>query len=588
MIRLRLILILSFLGILTYCSVATQSATSKVKDLLNQQFTELESITADTLFKLARHGNATDLKKAFINTRLAYKKLEWFTEYYAPGASRLLNGPPLPEIEIEETKAFEPGGLQVIEEYIFPFEEANRPHLMREIKAFQSKLKRARSVLEDTEFTDAHILDACKLQIFRINALGITGFDTPLSKTGLIEAKASLNAMLSIVRIFGDNDKIENLIVAAGRYIDKNPDFDSFNRMEFLTRFSNPLTVELKRWEKQLNVEPLKTELAIYTRSETLFDPNLFNPNFFAENSEASYTSQKALLGKQLFSDPVLSGSVRSCQSCHKPELAFTDGLAKSPAIIPGTFVKRNAPTLYYAGLQQAQFYDMRAPSLENQAMDVIANKDEMHASVEDAAKRLNSHQEYRKKFKSAFPTMEAEIKPRYVMIALATYLRSLAPFNSRFDKYMRGDSTQMNAKEVAGFNLFMGKGKCGSCHFMPLFNGTAPPAFTNTEAEVLGVPATPNGRLIDADQGRYAHNKIDELKFSFKTPTVRNVGKTAPYMHNGAFSTLEEVMEFYNNGGGAGLGFELENQTLSTDKLNLSKKEQEAIIAFLNTLTDM
>ncbi|MBC8052638.1 MAG: cytochrome C peroxidase [Sphingobacteriaceae bacterium] len=587
MIKFRLIIILSLLSFLTYCSIKQESSSHKVKKLLDKQFSQLETLTADTLLQLARRGNEAELQTAFIKARLVYKKLEWFTEYYAQGTSRYLNGPPLPEIEIEETKTFEPGGLQVIEEHLFPFEETNREALIRETKAFLSKLKHAHNILNDTELTDAHVLDACKLQIFRINALGISGFDTPLCKTGISEAKTSLEAILTILKLFGDNKKLETLIISAGKYITRQPDFDTFNRMEFILRFSNPITRELKRWEKQLGIEPLNTELAIFNKAETLFDAGVFNPDFFADNSESAYSVQKAALGKLLFSDPVLSGSVRTCQSCHKPELAFTDGLAKSTAIIPGTFVKRNAPTLYYAGLQQAQFYDMRAPSLENQAMDVIANKDEMHASVEDAAKRMNSRPEYHKKFKSVFPTMEKEIKPRFVMIAIATYIRSLSPFNSRFDKYMRGDETQMNAKEVKGFNLFMGKGKCGTCHFMPLFNGTAPPAFSTTEAEVLGVPVGPKQHIIDPDEGRYTHNKIDELKFSFKTPTVRNVLKTAPYMHNGTFNTLEDVMDFYNQGGGNGLGIELENQTLSPDKLNLSLKEQQEIIGFLKSLTD-
>lgn len=182
---------------------------------------------------------------------------------------------------------------------------------------------------------------------------------------------------------------------------------------------------------------------------------------------------------------------------------------------------------------------------------------------------------------------MEKEIKPRYIMIALASYVRSLSPFNSRFDKYMRGEKEQMNAEEIKGFNIFMGKAKCGTCHFMPVFNGTAPPMFINTEAEVLGVPMKPNSQSIDTDSGRYIHNKMDELKFSFKTPTVRNIADTAPYMHNGAYQTLEQIMEFYDEGGGAGLNIELENQTLSPDKLNLSEAEQKAVIAFLGTLTD-
>jgi cytochrome c peroxidase len=182
---------------------------------------------------------------------------------------------------------------------------------------------------------------------------------------------------------------------------------------------------------------------------------------------------------------------------------------------------------------------------------------------------------------------MEGEIKPIYIMIALATYIRSLNPFTSRFDLYMRGNKDKMNAEEINGFNLFMGKAKCGTCHFMPLFNGTAPPFFNTTESEVLGVPSSPSSNIIDPDPGRYTHNKIDELKFSFKTPTLRNIAVTAPYMHNGAFKNLEEVMVFYNKGGGAGVSIQLENQTLSEEPLNLSKSEQKAIISFLNTLSD-
>lgn len=585
--KFRIVLLFSVLGIFIYCSSnQDKRATLKIKEHLVQDFQTLESAT-ESLAGLAENAREAELKKAFLYTRSIYKKVEWFTEYYAPGTSRYINGAPLPEIEVEETKSFEPAGLQVIEEKLYPFEEANRKELIREVGVLQSKIKHAHSILDEIEFSEAHVLDACKLQLFRIITLGISGFDTPLSKTALSEAKTSLNAILRTLNLIGNNEKVETLIANAGKYIDQNSDFDSFNRMEFITQFINPLTRALKHWEKELKIEPLKTELALYNKAETLFDKNIFNPDFFADNNESKYSKAKVDLGRELFTDVVLSGNSRTCRSCHKPELAFTDGLEKSEAIIAGTFVKRNAPTLLYSGIQQAQFYDMRSPSLENQVMDVVSNKDEMHASVEDAAARMNNANLYIEKFSNAFPSMEKEIKPRYIMIALASYIRSLSPFNSRFDKYMRGEKEQMNAEEIDGFNVFMGKAKCGTCHFMPVFNGTAPPTFINTEAEVLGVPMKPNFHSIDTDSGRYIHNKMDELKFSFKTPTVRNIGKTAPYMHNGAYQTLEQVMEFYNEGGGAGLNIKLENQTLSADKLHLSEAEQKAVIAFLATLTD-
>jgi cytochrome c peroxidase len=187
----------------------------------------------------------------------------------------------------------------------------------------------------------------------------------------------------------------------------------------------------------------------------------------------------------------------------------------------------------------------------------------------------------------------------------------------------MRGEKAALTAEEVKGFNLFMGKAKCGTCHYMPLFNGNFPPRFVKMEAEVIGVPAAaqgPSGRVgaaqgpseragaekglsggagaangagkegapgavIDPDPGRFAIVAAESFRHAFKTPTVRNAAGTAPYMHNGVFSTLDEVMDFYNKGGGAGLGIKMPNQTLPFDKLDLNENERKEIIAFIKSL---
>jgi cytochrome c peroxidase len=151
----------------------------------------------------------------------------------------------------------------------------------------------------------------------------------------------------------------------------------------------------------------------------------------------------------------------------------------------------------------------------------------------------------------------------------------------------MRGDNSKMNLEEVKGFNLFMGKAKCGTCHFMPLFNGTVPPTFTFTESEVIGVPATKAGSVLDTDPGRFAIYQITNFKNAFKTPSLRNIGLTAPYMHNGVYTSLEEVVDFYIKGGGKGLGLKVENQTLPEDSLALTSAEKQALVAFMHTLTD-
>jgi len=142
-----------------------------------------------------------------------------------------------------------------------------------------------------------------------------------------------------------------------------------------------------------------------------------------------------------------------------------------------------------------------------------------------------------------------------------------------------------MNVNEINGFNLFMGKAKCATCHFMPLFNGNFPPGYKQMESEIIGVPETRANLHIDPDLGRYDIIKIESFKHAFKIPTTRNTTLTAPYMHNGVFSTLDQVLEFYNRGGGAGSGIKIENQTLPVDSLNLTLKERDDIIAFMRSL---
>jgi cytochrome c peroxidase len=198
----------------------------------------------------------------------------------------------------------------------------------------------------------------------------------------------------------------------------------------------------------------------------------------------------------------------------------------------------------------------------------------------------INKDKKYTALFKKAFPETH-KVKEWQLQNAIASYIRSLNDFDSKFDLYMRGESDDFSEEEKLGFNLFAGKAKCATCHFIPLFNGTVPPNFTKTEQEVIGTPKDKTGKKISPDLGKYNQNKMDQLKNAFKTPSVRNAAKTAPYMHNGAFSTLEEVVDFYNKGGGKGLGYEVDNQTLPFDELKLNKKEEKALVAFMKTLTD-
>jgi cytochrome c peroxidase len=229
----------------------------------------------------------------------------------------------------------------------------------------------------------------------------------------------------------------------------------------------------------------------------------------------------------------------------------------------------------------------MRVNYLEDQAKDVISNKDEMHGSLSDAIAYINRNETYRLLFKKVYN--DEEISETQLKNSIAAYIRSLVAMNSRFDEFMRGKPGALNQTEIDGFNLFTGKAKCATCHFIPLFNGSNPPLFDKTDAEVIGVPGNADSLhpVLDTDAGKFNLYRVELHRNAFKTPTLRNITLTAPYMHNGVYKTLEEVIEFYNRGGGVGSGLKIENQTLPPDKLNLSEYEKKSLVAFMNSLTD-
>jgi cytochrome c peroxidase len=213
-----------------------------------------------------------------------------------------------------------------------------------------------------------------------------------------------------------------------------------------------------------------------------------------------------------------------------------------------------------------------------------------MHGQIAMAAKQLQKSQDYQALFSKAFgDTTKNSVSKERVQISIATYIRSLNGLHSKVDRYLEGDKTALNQDELTGFNLFMGKAKCATCHFMPLFNGSIPPSYLETESEIIGVPAKPDTAraTLDSDIGKFRTFNRELHKNAFKIPTVRNAALTAPYMHNGVYKSLEEVIDFYNRGGGIGIGIKLENQTLPSDPLQLSKKEKEQIVLFIHALTD-
>ncbi len=284
-----------------------------------------------------------------------------------------------------------------------------------------------------------------------------------------------------------------------------------------------------------------------------------------------NFAASKVSLGKRLFNEKMLSlDSSVSCASCHKPDFAFADTLALSIGI-HGKETNRNVPSVLNMKNRPLFFWDGRASSLEAQALMPIANPDEMGLPIIEAVKRLNESKVYRKLFLQVFkqkPTVEN------LSAALAAFEQTLETVDSKFDDWANNKS-KLSAAEERGRQLFTGrKAKCFDCHFGE--------DFTGDEFRNIGLF---NGNFL-TDSGRSAITKQTGDIGKFKVPGLRNVAVTGPYMHNGIFLTLEEVLHYYNEP--KGFFPHQENiDPLFNKGLKLTAREQADIISFLKTLTD-
>lgn len=559
---------------------------AKTNSLFEKKINEL-------LLLVSKNADEKTIQKKFEDLRITYKKMEWAVEYFLPNSARFINGPALPEIEMDEHTELEPEGLQVLEELFYPYTPENKDEAVRFLKKLTNKSNTIKVNFQAISVSKDQVFDAVRQEIFRISSLGISGFDTPVSGTFLKEMPYSLEAVkLTLQQISTDKstDKalknINTAIDSAIAALKKNTDRNTFDYINFIPDHLNKISSLLLELKKQENIPDIEVTSALNKNAATFFSKNAFNPNAFVPGKEFAFSEEKAALGKKLFNDKILSNSNnRSCATCHIPEKAFTDGLAKSMSL-ENAELQRNTPSLNYAGFQHGQFWDMRKDDLEGQSSDVISNKEEMHGDLNVILGKINLDIKYLPEFKKIYKTSKAETWQ--LQNVLASYIRSLAKFTSNFDKYMRGNRSAMTESQKQGFNLFVGKGQCALCHFIPLFNGTVPPNFKKTEQEVLGTAVNGDNKMFDQDLGRGKfHETVEALQHSFKTPTLRNISKTAPYMHNGGYKTLKEVMNFYNKGGGKGFGFKVENQTLSDAPLQLTDKEIDEMIDFMNSLDD-
>jgi cytochrome c peroxidase len=542
-------------------------------------------------------------KKIFLDCRSRYKKIEIFIAYYFPGDAAFINGLNEQEIEDDDEPDFiiYPHGFQVIEGYLYETSPAtNKQHLVNEADSLVDLLNRGIMAIGTMQIDQRVFFEAMQMQLIRLFILTAINVETPESKHAGEEVISSFGSMKDLIQrafpvwlegrarvlqVFCDK------LDSTASYIGSFKSIDQVDYLKLYSEYYIPLSDQLRTARGNLAANNYPSTTAIDLNATSVFEQSAFNTFFFNPTQTKTGSPERASLGKKLFFDPVLSANAqRSCASCHKPELAFTDGLPKSISMDRKNTVNRNAPTLINAAIQGRLFHDARTMNLENQADEVLGNPEEMHHDFSSSIGRLKRSPEYVKLFRDAFRgTPDSFISAHSILLAIAEYERTLVSFNSRFDKTIRGEENSLTANEVEGFQLFITKGKCAGCHFIPLFSGTMPPEYKKSEWEVLGTPDV-NDRSkakLDADAGRGGVHKTSLYRHAFKTPGLRNVALTAPYMHNGVFSTLEDVMNFYNVGGGKGWGLDVPNQSLNADSLHLTKQEIQSIISFLGSLSD-
>lgn len=288
------------------------------------------------------------------------------------------------------------------------------------------------------------------------------------------------------------------------------------------------------------------------------------------------FSPQQIDLGRFLFFDPLLSGNhQQACASCHQPAKGFTDGKAVSTGAT-GKLGTRSAPSLWNVGFLQKLFWDARSPSLEQQALGPLFADNEMANTPQQLLDELNSTGDYPRLFQQAFGKTPIDLPQ--VSTALAAFQSSLISLNSRYDHYAHGFHQALTEDEIKGMNVFRSfVARCAECH--------TPPLFTNQQIAVIGTPE-PDGKPLDPGAG--AEPGKEKLRGGFKVPTLRNIAKTAPYMHSGKFATLNEATEFYTLGRGHAVP-PGEKLTIHWHiwEPKLSKAEIAQIGLFLQTLTD-
>lgn len=613
--KAKLLLSLGLIGLMICClSFMDNSDPKGYAEGYRRRLASAASANA-RLWQLAKDSDLGDsatreaLRAEIRKTRRQVKAVDIWTRYLDPIAYKSLNGPLPVEWETEVFEKFEKpymrvaGGL-TLAALELDEDEPRKDSLVMYLQRSDSALSHfyLRDTITRELNTHHHFLLANRLYLLNLAAVYTTGFENPDTTQIIPELRAMLKDTREIYQLYNTSfpstalsSAYLKLYDSAVIFADDQPDaYTAFNHFAFIRDYVNPLfrmNAAMVREYKVVSHNLI--DYALNKNADDIFNKELYR----GQNAKGIYLRVRdsadlaaiSELGRLLFYDPILSGNnERSCASCHKPTEAFADTLlAASLRYDRGGLLERNTPSLINSEFNHLLMIDGKHYSMQHQAAGVIGSGPEMGGVEQDILKKIASCKTYRSGFEALmkYTPQSPELSMEHVASAITYYYCGFTKNRTPFDDAVLRKGA-LDADAIAGFNLFMGRAQCATCHFAPQFNGVKPP-YAGSEFEVLGVPGDTTFTALSPDSGRACINPAPEMLHAFRTGTVRNAMRTAPYMHNGVFRTMDEVLEFYNRGGGAGRGMNVPNQTLSADPLGLSATDKEQLKAFVRSLNE-
>ncbi len=548
------------------------------------------------------------IKKHIAAARIKMKGIDLWLRYLEPTAYHKVNGPLPVEWETEVFEKFEKpyrrdgAGLGLAELYL------DEPGIHKDslIQLIDSSIKVSDIYLADsiTKHLDSyhHFFLANRLFLLNLSAIYTTGFECPDAENIIPELGSMLESVNGIYSAYNKSYpnfpakkeylELYNKTIAFVKQQPTNP--NEFDHYGFIKDYVNPLfSINQQMIRDYQVVSSNFNDYSLDDNCTSIFDKKLYKGQnekgiYLRVEDEASLNEIKAV-GKLLFYDPILSGNnKRSCASCHKSTEYFTDTTRSTSLQFNNQqSLPRNTISLINVLYNHLVMLDGKHTTLLDQAKSVVTSSNEMGGTENDIVKNVLSCKDYEKAFKKFVKLTPSSktISLDHIVSAVILYYSSFSNYYAAFDNAMNGEK-QLGQDQVKGFNLFMSKAQCGTCHFVPQFNGVKPP-YISTEFEVLGVPFDTTYKNISPDSGRAMINPAAEMMNAFRTGTIRNAAYTKPYMHNGIFKTLEEVINFYDAGGGAGKGLKIKNQTLASDSLKLTNIEKAQLLSFIQSLNE-